>query len=88
MDIPLIYKYIHFERIPSMTKTSKWICLNNKSMVPLGIVKWLPAWRQYCFFPEADLVFSVGCLKDICEFIGELKKNPPYPPSATLKGGK
>ena len=38
----------------------------------LGGVQWYGPWRQYCFFPEIDTVFNIGCLNDINHFIGQL----------------
>ncbi len=38
----------------------------------LGEIKWFPRWRQYCFFPEDDCVFSKGCMSDINDFIEQL----------------
>ena len=66
-------KYIHFKKIEDKPKTSVWSCLNNSGDYQIGIVKWNPGWRQYCFFPEPDMVFSIGCMEDICKFINTLK---------------
>jgi len=64
------YEYISFDEkdVPGR-KTKVWECSNNKSNVVLGIVKWHPQWRQYCYFPTAQAVYSAGCLKDIADFI-------------------
>ena len=35
-------------------------------------MRWYGAWRQYCFFPYPETVFSAGCLKDVQEFIEAL----------------
>ena len=67
-------KYIHFMKIEDKPKTSVWSCRNNSGDYQIGIVKWNPGWRQYCFFPESDMVFSVGCMEDIGKFIGTLKE--------------
>ena len=66
------FKYIHFVQQPSSGKTSKWSCKNFRHEVELGIVKWHSAWKQYCFFPTIQAVYSVGCLNDIAEFISLL----------------
>jgi len=39
----------------------------------LGEIKWFAQWRQYCFFPEDDCVFSKGCMEDINSFMDLLK---------------
>ena len=31
----------------------------------LGTIRWYGPWRQYCFFPEPDTVWSAGCLADV-----------------------
>lgn len=76
------YLYINFEKIADKPKTSVWACKNNTSGAVLGIVKWYPRWRQYCFFPEwsrdeleweRTVIFSAGCMRDIIDFIGQLR---------------
>lgn len=66
------YKFIHFIKIEDKPKTSVWSCLNNRSNEELGIVKWYPSWRQYCYFSTVEAVYSVGCLKNIDHFINQL----------------
>ena len=66
------FKYIHFSKIEDKPKTSVWGCYNNVSLTPLGIVKWHPLWRQYCYFPTPNTVYSTGCIEDINEFIRQL----------------
>lgn len=67
------YEYIRFERRPQTGKTSRFACLNRHHGGELGIVKWYGAWRQYCYFPTSQAVYSAGCLRDIANFIVELK---------------
>jgi len=73
------FQFIHFEKIEEKPKTSVWSCRNNRSSEELGQVRWYPAWRQYCYFPTCQAVYSVGCLEDINSFIGELKKAEVQP---------
>ncbi len=40
----------------------------------LGIIKWWPAWRQYCFFPEEGTVWSIQCMDDVRNFVWNLKQ--------------
>lgn len=63
------YEYVHFKHIEDKPKTSVWSCRNTKGNDELGIVKWYPAWRRYCYFPTVQAVYSAGCLKDIRDFI-------------------
>ncbi len=67
------YQYVHFTKTRVLLRTSIWSCRNNNSNAELGIIKWYSAWRQYCFFPSSDTVFSEGCLVDIRRFITQLK---------------
>lgn len=39
----------------------------------LAVVKWYARWRQYAFQPEADTVWSDGCLQDVQALLKELK---------------
>ena len=68
------YKFIHFIKIEDKTKTSVWDCKSNRTNFLLGVIKWYLPWRQYCFYTMgADVVFNVGCLEDINDFIRQLK---------------
>jgi len=40
----------------------------------LGIIKFSGAWRQYCFYPAEDTLWSVGCKEEICKFEREMTK--------------
>ena len=68
------FKFIHFVKVEDKPKTSVWSCRNNRSGDELGIVKWYPGWRQYCFFPAIyeETVYSAGCFEDIKTFMGQL----------------
>jgi hypothetical protein len=69
------YEYLVFEKAGQQPpKTSAWDCKNAKSGTVLGMVKWYGPWRQYCYFPTAQAVYSAGCLNDITQFMGQLKK--------------
>lgn len=63
------YKYIHIEKIGQKSKTSVYGVYSNSSCELLGRIKWYNHWRQYCFMPAADTVFSKGCMEDINSFI-------------------
>ena len=66
------YKFINFIKKADKPKTSVWSCCNNRSGEELGEIKWYPAWRQYCYFPTVQAVYSVGCFEDINHFIRQL----------------
>jgi len=70
------YEYIWFDAISlpgeDGRKTGVWQCLAIEGNARLGLVKWYPSWRKYCFFPERETVFHGGCLLDINDFIRQL----------------
>lgn len=68
------YKYIHFVETRKLPKTKVYACVNNNSNERIGLLKWHGAWRQYCFFPEFNTVYSLGCLNDIAEFMRQLRE--------------
>jgi hypothetical protein len=70
------YQYLVFKEMEAFHKTHEtrmWLCNNKKHNLPLGEVKWYAPWRQYCYFPISQAVYSDGCLKDIVDFIEQLK---------------
>lgn len=68
-------KYIKFRDISELKqKTKKFLVVNISSdyPYPIGEIKWYSQWRQYCFFPDEETIYSVGCLKEINDFINRL----------------
>ena len=65
------YKYLHFVKTEDKPKTSVWSC-KTRDDTELGIVKWFSSWRQYCYFPICQAVYSAGCLDDISSFMRQL----------------
>lgn len=53
-------------------KIKTFLIINNTYNNVLGEIKWNPKWRQYCFYPTNETIFSVGCLNDINNKITEL----------------
>jgi len=51
-------------------KTKIWFCY-SKGRLHLGVVKWWPHWRRYCFFPSQNLLFDQNCLWNIADFIAK-----------------
>ncbi len=67
------FEYIKFRELPNPGKSTQvFDCLNKKSGTVIGMVLWYGAWRQYCFFPADQTVFSAGCLADTQKFIRQL----------------
>lgn len=65
------YKHITMIKTEDKPKTSVFDVYSKHEDI-LGEVKWYAQWRQYCFFPEDDCVFSKGCMSDINNFMGQL----------------
>ncbi len=61
--------YIEFVLQKRKHKTDIWIIKNKVEGCSVGKIKWYGAWRQYCFEPFRDTVFSGGCLLEIQEFL-------------------
>ena len=63
------YKYFQTLWYESKPKTAVFMLVTNSRYDVLGFVKWYAPWRQYCFFPDKDMVYSRGCMREINEFI-------------------
>jgi hypothetical protein len=68
------YEYIRFDLLRQTAKTFVYNIVNRKHGTILGTIGWYGPWRQYCIFPAPNMVFSLGCWKDILEFTENLKK--------------
>ncbi|MCE5227911.1 MAG: hypothetical protein LLG05_18885 [Porphyromonadaceae bacterium] len=70
----LEYQYLSFIEVSNPKgKTRIFECRNKNSQTVLGMVKWYGAWRQYCYSPTVQAVYSAGCLDDMSDFIKQLK---------------
>jgi len=83
------YKYLHFEEVETLPekKTKRFLCLSSTGSV-LGNVKWFGRWRQYCFYPAPETIFSTGCLDDIKDFILKLQEERKQTSSNQLRTKK
>ena len=66
------YEYIEINLIEKKPATNVYEVVNSKSGDPIGTIRWYANWRQYCFFPDNECVFSKGCMTDINDFITKL----------------
>ena len=68
------YEYLRFveKPRPPRRKTGIYSCRNLKSDTELGLVRWHGPWRQYCYFPIGQAIYSAGCLQDIADFMTRL----------------
>ena len=67
------FTYMRIVKQEDLAKTSVFLVLDRRGDL-LGQIRWWATWRQYCFFPNKNRVFSQGCLNDICSFLDELKE--------------
>jgi len=77
MEDEIKYKYIEMNRLEKEDKNKKtdvYSVKNIKSQFVIGLIKWYPSWRQYCFFPSNDTLYSLGCLDNIVDFLRKLKR--------------
>jgi len=68
------YKYITMIKTKDLPRTAIFDVYTKSGDAVLGEIKFFPRWRQYCFFPEDDCVFSKGCMVDINDFIVQLEQ--------------
>ena len=73
-DLQTRYEYLEFVRVEFGGKTSKWDCQTRNGVV-LGSVGWHCGWRQSCYFPKCQAVYSAGCLSDISTFLNQLNRD-------------
>lgn len=67
-------EYLNFNCVGHKPKTDVYEVSSKSDDSVLGTIKWYAPWRQYCFFPTEDKVFSRGCLNQVNEFIDKLMK--------------
>lgn len=64
-------EFLNYVQIGDTGKTII-VGVGNHSGVKLGQIKWVGAWRKYCFFPECEVFFDNKCLVDIIAFTEDL----------------
>jgi hypothetical protein len=68
-EIDIGSKHLKIFKIEEKPKTNVYSVQSKFDGFELGQVKWYPNWRQYCFFPAAECVWSVDCLTDLKNFV-------------------
>ena len=63
------YKKIEFDLVEG-----RWYCYNKKSGEELGKVYYYQPWKKYVFDMKEDIVFDLSCLKDVIDFMEQLRK--------------
>lgn len=86
MGVVKISKHIAICKVllESNRKTVRYVIFNKKSGDIIAEVYWNNPWRQYCFFPEPQTVWSSSYLDTVTEFLKEInithkaKKGPQH----------
>ena len=86
-DTTKMSKWIRFIEIEKKPKTLVYKVYPKLSLEGIGVIKWYPQWRHYCFFPttqfenycffpttQFETVYSDRCLTEIAECITQLNK--------------
>ena len=67
-------KYLIFRELPNPGRKTKIVVVNSaRSGKRLASIHWYGAWRQYTLWPEPDTIWNDGCLRDILEYMAEMK---------------
>ncbi len=65
--------YLAFERVEVKGRKTPIVLIRSKSNHNrLGRIMWYAQWRQFCFYPDPDTIFNIGCMDDIHEVIDYL----------------
>ena len=62
-------KWLKFRLTSKGYKTSHWSVENKIDNEHLGFITWYSQWRQYCFMPDTNTIYSQGCLREVADFI-------------------
>jgi hypothetical protein len=62
-------KWITFKERNTKKKTKHFNVYASTEDYRIGVIKWYPNWRQYCFFPEVGTLYNSECMNDIADFI-------------------
>lgn len=65
-------KHLAFVLAPSTGKTKVIAVVSISHEEIIGEIRWFSRWRQYCFFPYTDTVWSTSCMEDVQTVIDEL----------------
>jgi len=70
-----IYTHLTVEEQPveGKRKTPDYHVMNCHSGNCIGVLKWYGPWRQFCFYPGDDTVWSADCLEDIQDALRRIK---------------
>ena len=53
-------------------KTHEYSVVNRHGDYEIGRIAWYGEWRQFCFFPAEETVWSDGCLADVRDALAKI----------------
>jgi len=68
-----IYKYIYFVKVELKNVPLSYACRTNKTDAELGGVFYYKRWKCWAFVANAEAVWSADCLRDVQDFLEQLK---------------
>lgn len=66
--------FIEDENDKDKRKTERWNVYSNHSKEFLGVIHWRSGWRCYVMSYADDVDMSIGCHKELNEFMESLEK--------------
>jgi len=66
--------FIEDENDKETRKTKRFNVYSNHSNDFLGVIKWRSGWRCYVMSYGKDIDMSVGCMKELNEYMEQLEK--------------
>lgn len=67
------FKFFNVVEVESLGSTRKFELVSGRSGKALAEVSWYGPWRQYCFFPAPNTVWSDSCLESAKSFLKRIK---------------
>jgi len=68
------YKYIDFYEWTGMDGEIYWRCQNRRGRYLLATVAYNAKWKEWEFLPQPNMSFTIECINDIGNFLGQLNK--------------
>lgn len=68
-----LYKFFYITESGTFENHPCYRIFNNKDQGQIGIISWYKPWKKYVFSSKEGIVFDKNCLKDILDFISNLK---------------
>lgn len=65
---PVESEYLIFEENPYVSKAKKTkvvLVISKRQDKVLGEIRWYGSWRQYAFYPYADTIWNIGCMRNV-----------------------